>query len=37
MEKLRDLFFYSNGISDGMVNYEKDESHEKIDDLLSNL
>ena len=37
MEKLRDLFFYSNGIGDGMVNYEKDESHEKIDDLLSSL
>ncbi|MDM8334695.1 helix-turn-helix domain-containing protein [Limosilactobacillus panis] len=37
MGKLRDLFFYSNGIGDGMVNYEKDESHEKIDDLLSSL
>ncbi|MDM8220987.1 helix-turn-helix domain-containing protein [Limosilactobacillus vaginalis] len=37
MEKLRDLFFYSYGIGDGSVNYEKDESHEKIDDLLSNL
>ena len=37
MGKLRDLFFYSNGIGDGMVNYKKDESHEKIDDLLSSL